>query len=88
MGNIFYFPVAVLVSMSLGAGAVLAQSAGPDEAVRSNGAIGRTLALTAGQIATVDNRSTAFLKYAMVANDVVMVDSIAMRVVIRNGAKP
>jgi hypothetical protein len=36
----------------------------------------------------VDNRSTAFLKYAMVANDVVVVDSIAMRVVIRNGAKP
>jgi hypothetical protein len=88
MGNIFYFPAAVLVGMSLGAGPVLAQSAGPDEAIQSNRAIGQALALTAGQIATVDNRSTAFLKYAMVANDVVVVDSIAMRVVIRNGAKP
>ena len=88
MGNIFYFPVAVLVSMSLGAGAVLAQAGGSHDAIRSNGAIRQTLPLTAGQIATVDNRSTAFLKYAMVANDVVMVDSIAMRAVIRNGAKP
>ena len=40
--------------------------------------------------ATADNPSAAFLKYAMVANDVVVVDPVAMRVVyvIRNGAKP
>jgi Protein of unknown function (DUF1236) len=40
--------------------------------------------------ATADNPSAAFLKYAMVANDIVVVDPIAMRVVdvIRNGARP
>jgi uncharacterized protein DUF1236 len=39
---------------------------------------------------TADNPSAALLKYAMVANDVVVVDPVAMRVVdvIRNGAKP
>jgi Protein of unknown function (DUF1236) len=40
--------------------------------------------------ATADNPSVAFLKYAMVHGDVVVVDPVAMRVVdvIRNGAKP
>jgi hypothetical protein len=40
--------------------------------------------------ATADNPSAAFLKYAMVANDIVVVDPMAMRVVdvIRNGARP
>jgi hypothetical protein len=40
--------------------------------------------------ATVNNPSTALLKYAMVHGDVVVVDPVAMRVVdvIRNGAKP
>jgi hypothetical protein len=40
--------------------------------------------------ATADNPSAAFLKYAMVANDIVVVDPVAMRVVdvIRNGARP
>ena len=40
--------------------------------------------------ATADNPSAAFLKYAMVHGDVVVVDPVAMRVVdvIRNGAKP
>jgi hypothetical protein len=40
--------------------------------------------------ATADNPSAAFLKYAMVHSDVVVVDPVAMRVVdvIRNGAKP
>jgi hypothetical protein len=40
--------------------------------------------------ATANNPSTAFLKYAMVHGDVVVVDPVAMRVVdvIRNGAKP
>jgi Protein of unknown function (DUF1236) len=40
--------------------------------------------------ATVNNPSAAFLKYAMVHGDVVVVDPVAMRVVdvIRNGAKP
>lgn len=40
--------------------------------------------------ATADNPSAAFLKYAMVANDIVVVDPIAMRVVdvIRDGARP
>jgi hypothetical protein len=39
---------------------------------------------------TVNNPSTALLKYAMVHGDVVVVDPVAMRVVdvIRNGAKP
>ena len=39
---------------------------------------------------TADNPSAALLKYARVANDVVVVDPVAMRVVdvIRNGAKP
>jgi hypothetical protein len=40
--------------------------------------------------ATADNPSAAFLKYAMVHGDVVVVDPVAMRVVdvIRNGTKP
>ena len=40
--------------------------------------------------ATADNPSAAYLKYAMVHGDVVVVDPVAMRVVdvIRNGAKP
>jgi Protein of unknown function (DUF1236) len=40
--------------------------------------------------ATVNNPSTALLKYAMVHGDVVVVDPVAMRVVdvIRNGVKP
>ena len=40
--------------------------------------------------ATAGNPSAALLKYAMVANDVVVVDPVAMRVVdvIGNGAKP
>ena len=40
--------------------------------------------------AKADNPSAAFLKYAMVHSDVVVVDPVAMRVVdvIRNGAKP
>jgi hypothetical protein len=40
--------------------------------------------------ATVNNPSTALLKYAMVHGDVVVVDPVAMRVVdvIRSGAKP
>jgi hypothetical protein len=40
--------------------------------------------------ATADNPSAALLKYAMVANDIVVVDPVAMRVVdvIRNGARP
>ena len=40
--------------------------------------------------ATVNNPSTALLKYAMVHGDVVVVDPVAMRVVdvIRNGTKP
>jgi hypothetical protein len=40
--------------------------------------------------ATANNPSTAFLKYAMVHGDVVVVDPVAMRVVdvIGNGAKP
>ena len=40
--------------------------------------------------ATANNPSTAFLKYAMVHGDVVVVDPVAMRVVdvIRNGVKP
>jgi hypothetical protein len=40
--------------------------------------------------ATADNPSAAFLKYAMVANDIVVVDPVAMRVVdvIRSGARP
>jgi hypothetical protein len=40
--------------------------------------------------ATVNNPSTALLKYAMVHGDVVVVDPVAMRVVdvIGNGAKP
>ena len=40
--------------------------------------------------ATADNPSAALLKYAMVENDVVVIDPVAMRVVyvIRNGVKP
>ena len=40
--------------------------------------------------ATADNPSAAYLKYAMVHGDVVVVDPVAMRVVdvIRNGVKP
>lgn len=40
--------------------------------------------------ATANNPSAAFLKYAMVHGDVVVVDPVAMRVVdvIRSGAKP
>jgi hypothetical protein len=40
--------------------------------------------------ATADNPSAAVLKYAMVENDVVVIDPVAMRVVyvIRNSAKP
>jgi hypothetical protein len=40
--------------------------------------------------ATADNPSAAVLKYAMVANDIVVVDPVAMRIVdvIRNGARP
>jgi hypothetical protein len=40
--------------------------------------------------ATADNPWAAVLKYAMVANDIVVVDPMAMRVVdvIRNGARP
>ena len=40
--------------------------------------------------ATVNNPSTALLKYAMVHGDVVVIDPVAMRVVdvIRNGVKP
>ena len=41
-------------------------------------------------LATADNPSAALLKYAMVENDVVVIDPVAMRVVyvIRNGVKP
>jgi len=134
MRNIWYLSTAILFMMSLamlslGSGAVLAQSAAPDEAVQPNGAVRQTLALTAGQKsaiynivirqrvnphadqisvavgapvpptidlvdlpdqATADNPAAAVLKYAMVANDIVVVDPVAMRVVdvIRNGARP
>jgi hypothetical protein len=118
-----------LLTLSLGTTAALAQSAGPDEAVRPNGAVTQQLALTAGQKSVIynavfmqrsrpradqisasvgapvppfvelidlpdqagaGNASAAVLKYAMVENDVVVIDPIVMRVVdvIRGGAKP
>jgi hypothetical protein len=44
-----------LLTSSLGATAALAQSAGPDEAVRPNGAVTQLLALTAGQKSAIYN---------------------------------
>jgi hypothetical protein len=134
MRNALTFPTAGLLALSLvtsgfGATAALAQSAGPDEAVRPNGAVTQQLALTAGQKSAIynavigqrlrprtdqipvsvgalvppfvelidlpdqanaGNASAAVLKYAMVENDVVVVDPVLMRVVdvIRGGAKP
>jgi hypothetical protein len=134
MRNALTLPTAGLLALSLvtsgfGATAALAQSAGPDEAVRPNGAVTQQLALTAGQKSAIYNAvigqrlrprtdqipvsvgalvppfvelidlpdqasagdaSAGVLKYAMVENDVVVVDPVLMRVVdvIRGVAKP
>ena len=56
MRNAQSFPAAVLlVIVSLGPPAALAQSAGPDEAVQPNGTVGQTLALTAWQRSAIYN---------------------------------
>jgi hypothetical protein len=118
-----------LLTLGLGVTAALAQSAGPDEAVRPNGAVTQQLALTAEQKSAIYNAvigqrlrprtdqisvsvgapvppfvelidlpdqasagyaSAAVLKYAMVENDVVVIDPVVMCVVdvIRGGARP
>jgi len=107
----------------------LAQTAGPDEAVKPNGAVTQKLALTAAQKNAIYNAiigqrvrpaaarisvavgaavppsvelaelpdpalthgaSASLLKYAMVGNDVVVIDPIEMRVVdvIHDDARP
>ena len=129
MRYIFGFSAAAIFALFFAIAPALAQSAGPDEAIRPNGTVAQTPALTPGQKsaiynivirqrvkphaeqisvavgapvpptielvdlpdqATAGNPSAALLKYAMVANDVVVVDPVTMRVVdvIGNGAKP
>jgi hypothetical protein len=120
--------ITLAVALSFGGAAAVAQSAGPDEAVRPDGAVRQPLALTPAQKSTIynavhrqrvratatvpaavgapvallealaelpdlaaaDNPSANFLKYAMVADDVIVVDPINMRVVdiIHAGARP
>jgi hypothetical protein len=119
---------AVAVALSLGAPAAIAQTAGPDEAIKPDGAVRQPLALSPAQKSTIynavhrqrvrapttvpaavgapvapsealtelpdfaaaDHCSALFLKYAMVEDDVVVVDPINMRVVdiIHASARP
>jgi hypothetical protein len=139
-GRIWLPPVAALVAafgfflaLFIGTAAAVAQTVGPDEAVKPDGAVTQPLALTPAQKSAIynavlqqrvraattripaatpvtlgepvspavgladlpdqaaaDNFGTMFLKYAMVEDDVVVVDPITMRVVeiIRGNAKP
>lgn len=119
----------VFLGFLLGPSAAMAQSAGPDEAVRPDGAVAQNLALTAAQKsaiydavlrqrvkpvrvelatrigapvppaaelldlpdqATVNDPWASLLKYALVEDDIVVVDPVRMRVVdvIREGGQP
>jgi hypothetical protein len=110
----------VLLGLTLGSAAALAQAVAPDEAVRPDGAVAQKLTLTAAQKsaiynavfrqpgrphavglaanvgapvppsaelrdfpdqATASDPWAALLKYALVENDVVVVDPVMMRVV-------
>jgi hypothetical protein len=110
----------VLLGLTLGSAAALAQTVAPDEAVRADGAVAQQLTLTAAQKSAIYNAVfrqpvrpvavelaahvgapvppsaplrdlpdqatasepwAAFLKYALVENDVVVVDPVMMRVV-------
>jgi hypothetical protein len=121
-------PPLVVFALLAGTIGCVAQTAGPDEAVKPNGAVTQTLALTSAQKdviykavvllrvktsaniplsvgapvpplaelrelpdqAAIDNPWAILLKYAMVGDEVVVVDPIEMRVVdvIRDGARP
>lgn len=119
----------IVFAVFLGTAGARAQSVGPDEAVKPDGAVSQPLALTAAQRSAIynavvrervrpsttaipvavgapvspsiqlaelpeqaaaDNPWATFLKYAMVEDDVVVVDSIKMCVVdvIHGGARP
>ena len=119
----------IALMLTIGATVASAQSAGPDEAIKPNGAVEQQFALTTGQRQAIynlviqqrvkprsrelsvavgapvppsteltdlpdqvaaDDPSSASLKYALVENDIVVVDPAAMRVVevIHNGARP
>lgn len=55
MRNILRFSAAALLGLFFGTAPALAQSAGPDEAIRPNGTVTQTLALTAGQRSAIYN---------------------------------
>jgi hypothetical protein len=114
------FVAVIIMGLTLGSAAALAQAVGSDEAVRPDGAVAQKLTLTAAQKsaiynavfgqpgrphalglaanvgaavppsaelrdfpdqATASDPWTAFLKYALVENDIVVVDPVMMRVV-------
>lgn len=122
-------PALAILVFFLGSTGARAQSIGPDEAVKPDGAVSQQLALTAAQRTAIynavvaqrprvssiaipgavgaavsptaqlsdlpdqtaaDNPWAAFLKYAMVEDDVVVIDPVRMRVVdiIHGGVRP